>query len=284
MELQAGSARLATAARPVVPPAPARPARARQARHLIMAAASVMLLAACQAPAARDFLGGIQEAAVLGNDRTLVTDALSGCGHSPHLVATPHAQTVVLAIADPLPGVPQCPGQQDGTVETTLAAPLRGRTLVQAATLAPILTVYQARLAAVSVLPPGYRFDSLAPAEEGGDPGPGWQKGELAATQIFTPARGDGAPVTVCQATGTGPPGCATIFGPAIATLDVRHHQAVYQADAGTAAGDGRSIRWSASGQVFVVLSWVTHDGQHLPSQAQLLAVARSLRPAGWPG
>jgi hypothetical protein len=58
-------------------------------------------------------------------------------------------------------------------------------------------------------------------------------------------------------------------------------YQTVYQADpgAGTEVGAGRSTRWGVGGQVFVVLSW-----QHVPSLAQLLAVARGVRPAGWPG
>jgi hypothetical protein len=280
MDLQNRFARLVNLARPIVP-ALARGGRPRQARHLITAAASVALLVACQTPSATYSLR-IDEAAVLSNDRTLVADAFFGCGNAPHLVATPHAGTVVLAIAEP----PQCPEQQVRPVETTLAAPLRGRALVQAGTMAPIPTVFQARLASVSVLPRGYRFDGLVPSYDSGDPAPGWQKGELAATQIFTPGDGNGATVTVCQATATGPPGCAKAAWPVIATLDVQGHKAVYQAetDAGTAVGAESSIKWSAGGRVFVVLSWVAHNGQHLCSQAQMLAIARGVRLAGWPG
>jgi len=216
---------------------------------------------------------------VLSNDRTLVAYAESGCGHSPHLVATPQTRTVVLAIADPVPGVPACPDRQFVTVETTLSAPLDGRRLVLDGILAPVLTVYQARMAPVSVLPPGYRFESIFPAIDGGDPAPGWTPGDLVATQVYTPAHGDDAPVSVCEATKNGSPVCYTALGfppgqgETIATLNVRGCQAAYQAE-----DTGRSLSWTApGGHIFVVTSWIRSSGQHLLSEAQLLAVARGV-------
>jgi hypothetical protein len=281
---------------------PARPARlaagvtgpgARWLRHagcLILVTVSVMLAAcgAAHAPApgprgkaapARFAPGTallpVSEVAVLSDDRTLVAEAVWGCGGPPRLVAAPLARTVVLVLAQPPPkGVICAADLVFGPVHTTLAAPLRGRTLVQRRSLAPIPTVYQSGLAAVSALPPGYRFAALVP----GSTLPGFGPGDrLASTRTFTAAQGDRAPVLVCEARGTALPAGPSGW-PVLAALNVHDDRAIYRAEASGGTVDARMIAWAAGQRVFAVVSRQDQAGQHVPSEAQLLAVARGVR------
>jgi hypothetical protein len=276
-----------------------RPRPAGRASRVILLAGAIALLAACGgAPSAalraprraaqpslpvagprspEHFAKGatfwpVSEVAVLSDDRTLVAVTTWGCDEPPRLDATELAGAVVLVLVRPPPTRRPCAaGLTAGPVHTRLGSPLGGRKLLRRTSLTAIPVVYQSRLAAISVLPPGYRFDGLVP-------GSGFSRQVRGdrdySTRTFS-ARDD-APLTVSEATGTTIPSVPAGWA-VTATTKIGGQRAACRAETFDGAVDARSVAWSAGGRVFIVTSQQDLDTDHVPSQAQLLAVARGV-------
>ena len=230
-------------------------------------------------PAPQHFPAGttlvpVSAIAVLSDDRTLVAVTFSGCGGPPRLVTTELPGSVVLVVAEPPPpaGAVCATVLRIGPVRTRLTSPLGSRSLLRRTSLTRIPAVYQDSLAAVGVLPPGYRLTGLVP----GSGFSAMTRGDQDySTRTYSARRS--APVTISEATGTvlpdGPNGWA------VTTLaDVGGHRAVCRAGVLDGRVYARSVAWRAGGRVFVVASAEGLAGQRIPSQAQLLAMARSVR------
>jgi hypothetical protein len=228
-------------------------------------------------PPAEHFAAGttfwpVSQVAVLSDDRTLVAETTWGCGGPPRLVAAEMTHAVVLVLAQPPPPPGPCAAVLlSGPVRNRLTTPLGDRRLLRRTSLTAIAAVYQSKLASVSVLPPGYRFDGLVPGSGFSSRAQGDRD---FSTRTFT-LKG-GAPVTISEATGTAIPRMPYSWL-VTATVDVSGHQAVCRAETFDGAVDTRSIAWSAGGRVFVVVSQQGLVSDHVPSQAQLLATARGV-------
>jgi hypothetical protein len=195
------------------------------------------------------------------------------CGHDARLVARSYPRKVTLTWVSP---DTSCHAEviRFAVGSVRLPAPLGNRALVQASGGGLVRYFDQRNLARVTVLPPGFRLSNDLPSASLTESGQ-WAVGD---TRTYTAPLSTGAQLQITQLPATVStramlaswpwPGHARVHGRAAALLADRSGGLVYS----------RSITWVDHGYRFVVGVSVTGHRQVPLSDAQLIAVADSVR------
>jgi len=215
----------------------------------------------------------VTQVLVSADGRVITGRGPVACGRGPRLAAGSFPRKVTLTWVSP---DTSCHAEviRSAVVSVRLPAPLGNRALVQAAGGGPVHYFDQRNLAQVTVLPPGFRLSSDLPyasLTHGGQ----FVVGDV---RTYTGPPGTGAQLQITQLPATVSarttlaswpwPGHARVHGRAAALRDERSAGLVYS----------RSITWAGHGYRFVAGVSVTGHRQVPLSDAQLIAVADSIR------